>query len=232
MENKVTKSSNPTEAGSSCKAKNDHPNSTPASDVKLVQPQPQTEPVEEAGHPDKLPEKKTISKRSRAANQLNSQKSTGPKTTRGKSHSRMNSTKHGLLARKTLFGCNGQIGDPELLAFYERLCSENHGDDLFTQFLNEDLLHAYAGYLRGLECEREIAAKDKWQPVGHEVLARYMTRNRNALHQDFKLLRKLKEERTQREDEEQAEREAEREREPGARTGIGVSGLSRRLQYK
>ena len=211
MANEVSKNPDTAEAGSSGAAQNNHPKTTPATDGKIVQHQSQTDPGESVDHPDKFAEKKTISERRWAANQRNSQKSTGPKTTLGKSRSRMNSTDHGMLARRTLFSPSGRLKNPELLAFYERLCAENHGDDLFTQFLNEDLLHAYAGYLRGLECEQEIAANGQWQPVGHEVLARYMTRNRNAIQQNFKLLRKLKEERTQQQEEEQEERERKRE---------------------
>ena len=156
--------------------------------------------------------KKPVSSRKQAANRANAQKSTGPKTALGKSYSRVNALRHGMLANATLFTSDHRVKDPKLKEFYDQLCEENYGDDMYTRFLNEDVLIAYAGYLRGLECEEEAAAAGKWNVVGHQTLARYVTRHRNTLHQGFKILRKLKQERTEREDEEQAERQLQQER--------------------
>jgi hypothetical protein len=211
MADNVLRNSSAVEAGGGCETGNTQAKATPRAGEQQSQPEAGTEASKGARQTKQRPEKKPVSARRLAANKLNSGKSTGPKTLLGKSRSRMNSTKHGMLARKTLFSFDGQVKDPELLELYNLVCEENDGDDAFTQFLIQDLLHAYAGYLRGLECEEEIAVKDKWRPVHYEILARYMTRHRNALQQDFKLLRKLKKERTQREEEEQAERELERE---------------------
>lgn len=48
------------------------------------------------------PERRTISDRKLAANRRNAQRSTGPRTARGKAHSAMNSSKHGILAHGPL----------------------------------------------------------------------------------------------------------------------------------
>jgi hypothetical protein len=50
--------------------------------------------------PPAVAEKPSVSVRKIEANRLNALKATGPKTTRGKSYSRRNATKHGLLARE------------------------------------------------------------------------------------------------------------------------------------
>ena len=73
-----------------------------------------------------------ISERKLAANRANAGKSTGPRTERGKSHSRLNSWKHGLLARTVLFDCNGNCVEPELLELHEAL-REQYGDDTGTR---------------------------------------------------------------------------------------------------
>ena len=58
--------------------------------------------------------KRVVSERKRAANRANAQRSTGPKTERGKARSAMNAVRHGLAARASLLP--GEDGD-ELARF-------------------------------------------------------------------------------------------------------------------
>ena len=164
---------------------------------------------------EKPPNKKPVSARKQSANRHNSKRSTGPRTARGKSHSRMNSTKHGILARKTLFTADGDVRDPELLNFFNQLRDEHDGDDLYSQFVTTDLLIAYHGFLRALDLEQELGEKGKWYPIADDQLARFMTRHRKTLHQNFNLLLKLKRGRTQEDEEDQAAPEPQFEIEYG-----------------
>jgi len=59
----------------------------------------------------------TISERKPIANRQNAQKSTGPKTLRGKAYSRSNALKHGLFCR-SLIDCEALAEDPQE---YERV---------------------------------------------------------------------------------------------------------------
>jgi hypothetical protein len=64
---------------------------------------------------------KMISLRQLAANQLNAQKSTGPKTTEGRAVSKMNALKHGIFSKEVLVrGLNLKENSRELEALYER----------------------------------------------------------------------------------------------------------------
>jgi hypothetical protein len=65
--------------------------------------------------PPAVAEKPSVSIRKIEANRLNALKATGPKTARGKSYSRRNATKHGLLAREIVFAApDGFAGKNEL----------------------------------------------------------------------------------------------------------------------
>jgi hypothetical protein len=131
------------------------------------------------------------SERKTVSNRLNSQRSTGAKTKEGKAHSRRNATKHGLLARKTLKGPNGQPREPELLEFYERLCAENPGGGLYEELLREDTLYAYAGYARAIDLENYAEQFKTYFIEKTGNLQRYLSANRKALFQNLKELKQL-----------------------------------------
>ena len=73
---------------------------------------------------DQKPHVKSSSPRKIAANRRNSRRSTGPKTKEGKSHSRWNSHKHGILA-KALLVTDGP-GAENVAEFYELLDGLRH----------------------------------------------------------------------------------------------------------
>lgn len=63
----------------------------------------------------------TISERKLQANRANAKKSTGPRTERGKSWSRRNAVKRGLLSNAVLFHSDRTAVEPELQAMKEDL---------------------------------------------------------------------------------------------------------------
>ena len=151
---------------------------------------------------------KPVSERKREANRRNAQQSTGPKTELGKRISRCNAVRHGILARKTLM--ERLPDDPELSDYYERLKAENPSEDLFTEFLREDTLYAYASYSRALDYEHKMDERGRWNSIGFgDVLSRYISTNRRALLHNFKALRKLEAERCEQEAEAVEENEQE-----------------------
>ena len=70
-----------------------------------------------------------ISERKRAANRANAQKSTGPRTGRGKSISRFNAVRHGLLSRQALFDDHGKPAEEDMRVLMESL-RERYGAEM------------------------------------------------------------------------------------------------------
>jgi hypothetical protein len=135
-----------------------------------------------------------ISERKLAANRANAQKSTGPRTQRGKSSSRLNSFKHGLLAQKVMFDDSGKLLDPELFGLYEALCEQYGTDDIRVQLLLDTLIMDYWRMKQALE--KEVTARsgtdrfllNPWIPQ----VQRYATANRNSFMKNLDLLSKTK----------------------------------------
>ncbi|HEV2396252.1 MAG TPA: hypothetical protein VGS27_04890 [Candidatus Sulfotelmatobacter sp.] len=81
--------------------------------------------------------KKTVTDAVRAANRANSQLSTGPRTDRGKSHSRRNAHLHGILARKVVLDTHEQRAEFRKL---RRHCKkELHPKGLLEKFVAEEI---------------------------------------------------------------------------------------------
>jgi len=74
--------------------------------------------------------RKTLSQRRLQANRANAQKSTGPKSARGKAWSRQNSLAHHLTAGAVLVDSNGVPIDPETRQLRNRLKQQFGDDDL------------------------------------------------------------------------------------------------------
>ena len=106
--------------------------------------------------PATAPATRETSEKKKAANRLNGQKSTGPKTARGKANSRRNAQKHRLLAQKVLFDSKGMPQDEGYHALYFQLLEEYPGDDLITQLRREALLAAYWRNVQSLRYERDL----------------------------------------------------------------------------
>ena len=124
---------------------------------------------EETNGPAKQPEgpppatasaRRETSEKKKAANRRNSEKSTGPKTERGKAHSRRNALTHCLLAQKALFTSKGTPQDEGYHALYAQLCDEFPGDDLVTQLRREALLAAYWRVVQSLRYERDLMERN------------------------------------------------------------------------
>jgi len=166
--------------------------------------------VEISDMPGKGVATKPVSERKREANRRNAQQSSGPKTELGKSISRRNAIKHGILAKKTLIGLDGLPCDPQLDEYYTRLCTENPAEDLYTEFLRDDTLHAFAGYGKAIDLRNELDRKGRWAQINcGEPLVRYFGAHRKALLHNFKELRRLNAERREQEAEAMEENEQE-----------------------
>lgn len=136
----------------------------------------------------------TISERKLAANRANAGKSTGPRTERGKSYSRLNSFKHGLLAKKVMFDGCGKLLDPELLALYDALRAEYGTDDIRVHLLLDTLIMDYWRIQQGLETEIRCKSQSPAH-VAHPnmpQIVRYATANRNLFMKTLALLPKVK----------------------------------------
>jgi hypothetical protein len=133
--------------------------------------------------PATAPATRETSERKKAANRLNSGKSTGPKTTRGKANSSRNARKHCLLAQKVLFDSKGMPQDEGYHALYLQLLEEYPGDDLITQLRREALLAAYWRNVQALRYERDLMEQHgvgAFQTYLMPILHRYSVANQNA----------------------------------------------------
>lgn len=81
--------------------------------------------------------KKTISDAVRAANRANAQFSTGPRTDRGKAHSRNNALRHGILARNVILDTHEQRA--EFRALRRHCKTELHPKGLLEKFVVEEI---------------------------------------------------------------------------------------------
>ena len=99
------------------------------------------------------PPKKSISEARLRANLQNAQKSTGPKTARGKTYSSRNALKHGLLVKQVLFGENGTPINPELHQLWESL-HEQYGSGVGIDLLIESLVVDYWRQRQAMLVER------------------------------------------------------------------------------
>jgi hypothetical protein len=139
-------------------------------------------------------ERAKISERRLAANRANAKKSTGPRTQRGKGYSKLNSFKHGLLAKKVMFDDRGKLLDPELFGLYEALCEQYGTDDIRVQLLLDTLIMDCWRMKQALELE--VSAKSRIGSfLAHPCIPqvqRYATANRNSFMKNLDLLSKAK----------------------------------------
>ncbi len=84
--------------------------------------------------------KEPISEARLRANRQNAQKSTGPKTARGKAYSRRNALKHGLLINSVLFSSDGTPMNEELHDLWDSLQAKYGSGDVGTELLLESLV--------------------------------------------------------------------------------------------
>jgi hypothetical protein len=131
---------------------------------------------------------KTVSPRKLQANRENAQKSTGPKTARGKRYSSFNALKHGLLARKAMFAPDGKLLDEGLQRLFETLHDRYSTGEVADELLIELAITDYWRLQKALEFELKC-------PTGgyqfHPTLLRYVAANRRALDKSLQLLKQL-----------------------------------------
>jgi hypothetical protein len=135
----------------------------------------------------------TISERKLAANRANAQRSTGPRSQLGKSYSRLNSFKHGLLAKKVIFDGKEQLSNPELFELYEALCEQYGTGDLRIQILLDTLVVDYWRLRQAIELEVSWNKAPSFiaDPNMPRIL-RYVTASRNSLMKNLALLSEAK----------------------------------------
>jgi hypothetical protein len=132
-----------------------------------------------------------VSQRKLNANRKNALKSTGPKTARGKAHSRRNAFTHGLTAKSILFGPDGTPVNGELHVLWDKL-HDKFGDDVVTTLLLDTVVVEY--WRQGKALDSEILCLQKvghFSPKGYlPNLQRYRTASQRALTKTLELLAK------------------------------------------
>jgi hypothetical protein len=139
--------------------------------------------------------KKPISEARLRANRQNAQKSTGPKTARGKAYSRRNAVKHGLLSKQVLFSDDGKPINEELLELAERLHEKYGEGDVRTDLLVEGLVVEYWRQRQAMVVERHCFRESADFHFGRQGnmpnVQRYFTASQRALLKNLALLDEL-----------------------------------------
>ena len=140
---------------------------------------------------------KAISERKLAANRTNALKSTGPRTERGKAVSRLNATKHGILAHYRVGPRGEKFIEPDLVDLREALLDLYGRDDARIFMLVEGLVLEYwhqqrAAYADLIMCtagttEYRCTEFQVNEPVMTSV-RRYLTASQNATLRHLKVL--------------------------------------------
>lgn len=100
------------------------------------------------------PMTKTMSPEQIAANQRNALKSTGPRTTAGRTVSKMNALKHGILSRQVLVrGLHGKENAREFLALHQRFTDELQPVGPLEEMLVDQIVTAHWRLRRALTAE-------------------------------------------------------------------------------
>lgn len=162
--------------------------------------QPDTDPAGTTNNADaqdksEAPEtnqsKPAISEARLRANRENAQKSTGPRTARGKKFSSRNAVKHGLLLKRLLFSDEGEPIHEELHELYDRLHEKYGKADIRTQLLVEGLVVEHWRQRMALEAEMDFLKRADWHfcPQGNMPnLQRYRTASQHTLLKNLELL--------------------------------------------
>jgi hypothetical protein len=137
--------------------------------------------------------KKTVTPLKLQANQENAKQSTGPKTPKGKSYVRRNAMKHGLTARRLMFGDDGQPIDNGVAELVEALRARYGTDDIVSELLIDNIAVDHWRQKQGLEAEIKYVDRKEWSfyPQGSlPTIQRYNTANRRAILTNLELLEK------------------------------------------
>jgi hypothetical protein len=138
--------------------------------------------------------KKPVSEARLRANRENAQKSTGPKTARGKRRSRCNAVTHGLLSKQVLFSDDGKPINEELHRLAERLHDKYGEGDVRTDLLVEGLVVEYWRQRQAMVVERQCFKESNFH-FGRQGnmpnVQRYRTASQRALLKHLALLDEL-----------------------------------------
>ncbi len=149
---------------------------------------------EQGGNTPTAANRPTVSERKRAANRANAKKSTGPRTPKGKSISRFNALRHGLLSRHAMLDGQGNPTEEGMQVLMQSLREKYCTGDVVSELLLEATIVDYYRNVKGLEYEKRLFAGKLtfWGQGEMPCLQRYVTANRNALLRDLQLLEQLR----------------------------------------
>jgi hypothetical protein len=144
-----------------------------------------------------------VSDRKLAANRENAKKSTGPRTERGKNHSRFNALRHGILSKLVMYGQDGKLIEPELNQLMERILDQYGRDDVTTQILAEQIAVELWRDRRALTSEMKYYAytekRGEWvsySPTSYlPLIQRYATSSRRSIERALAMLNRGQEKR-------------------------------------
>ncbi|MFZ0802696.1 MAG: hypothetical protein WBQ09_09725 [Terriglobales bacterium] len=164
-------------------------------------PNPETSTSNSSGHAQNKVEgtpasqtEPSISAKQLQANRQNAKRSTGPKTARGKAHSRFNALKHGLLSDKIMFTPDGELQDEGLLELLQSLRDKYGRGDVRTELLVEGTVVEYWRRDQGLKFEMKCLKQTGWtfcQGGAMPNVQRYTTASQRAFLKNLELLDKL-----------------------------------------
>ena len=137
-------------------------------------------------------ESSTVSPQKLNANRENAKKSTGPKTLRGKAHSRGNALKHGLTAKRVFFKADGTPINQDLHELWNELRAKyGEGDVIATLLMDAIVVECWR---QGKALDLEMAAFEKFSPVNMSLyipnLQRYRSASQRTLTKSLELLTK------------------------------------------
>jgi hypothetical protein len=129
--------------------------------------------------PEEVAPAKATSEKKRRANQENGRKSRGPKTARGKSHSRWNSFQHGFFAKDLSIVKGKQLPDyADFLKLHNALREELNPQSITEELLVENFAVNCWRRARSFKCEFELTEQNfafDYCARGLATLVRYQT---------------------------------------------------------
>jgi hypothetical protein len=128
-----------------------------------------------------------------AANRLNAQKSTGPKTSAGKNHSRWNAVKHGILSKNLVIGSEAKDAFALQLA---SLCEQLQPESVLEEILVEQIAISYWRLHLAFACEADFVGSGFNFIVGKaDPVVRYSNSIHRQLIQNMNQLERLQRQR-------------------------------------
>lgn len=134
---------------------------------------------------------KPISQGKLDANRANAAKGTGPRTARGKAHSRRNAIKHGLTSATVLFRSDGAPDDSELRQLWENLHTKFGTGDATTDALINNVVAEWAHQIEAVKLEQSSSESDiplADPGIGLASFHRHVRKSQRSLLRTLRLL--------------------------------------------